>query len=80
MFQKISPFSPIPTSSPVMKGASAHVFNMYDLVWELGQTEAELNFLQSPCPHPVQAFDRDLEGRPTSLSVPQLPPSAPSPC
>lgn len=24
---------------------SAHVFNMYDLVWELGQAEAQLNFL-----------------------------------
>lgn len=35
-----------PPSCPVMLGAPAHVFSMYDPVWELGQTAAELNSLQ----------------------------------
>lgn len=42
---KVNHFSPTPPSSTVLMAVSAHVFNMYDLVWELGQAEAQLNFL-----------------------------------
>lgn len=70
-----------PLPLPLRRRASAHVFNMYDPVWEMGQAQAQLVWMCCRNVKPtrsVRALNRTLKAafRPPSSSSPA--PTAPT--